>query len=152
MAKLPRWRQNLHLQVWMPGCHAGRSLAALKHVLRQGLLCCIGTASRLTPASTGANKAVALYQLGQVNESMREMRCVQCDGLVHGCCCWDLYIRFRSIYSLLWLCRALLRRYPEFADVRAALTAALWGLDKVGDAETNWQRISDPRCAPCYEQ
>lgn len=34
--------------------------------------------------------------------------------------------------------RALLRRYPEFPDVRAALTAALWNVGKEGDAETNW--------------
>ena len=80
MAKLPRWRQNLHLQVLMPG-QCWTVPCCFKQELRQGLLCCIGTASLLTPGvSTGANKAVALYQLGQVNESMREMRCVQCDG------------------------------------------------------------------------
>lgn len=37
--------------------------------------------------------------------------------------------------------RALLRRYPEFPDVRAALTAALWRVGKEGEAESNW-------CAP----
>jgi len=41
--------------------------------------------------------------------------------------------------------RALLRRYPEFPDVRAALTAALWNVGKEGDAETNWSRVSDTR-------
>lgn len=41
--------------------------------------------------------------------------------------------------------RALLRRYPDFPDTRAALVAALWSVGKEADAETNWQRVSDPR-------
>lgn len=31
--------------------------------------------------------------------------------------------------------------------MRAALAAALWGLGKQGDAETNWLRVDDPRYA-----
>jgi hypothetical protein len=41
--------------------------------------------------------------------------------------------------------RTLLRRYPDFVDVRAALAAALWAVGKEGDAETTWARVEDPR-------
>jgi len=41
--------------------------------------------------------------------------------------------------------RALLRRYPDFADVRAALAAALWASGREGEAETTWERVDDPR-------
>ena len=34
--------------------------------------------------------------------------------------------------------RAVLRKYPDFPDTRAALTAALWSIGKEGEAETNW--------------
>lgn len=34
--------------------------------------------------------------------------------------------------------RGLLRRYPDFADVRAALAAALWAEGLQADAEENW--------------
>lgn len=37
--------------------------------------------------------------------------------------------------------RAVLRRYPDFPDTRAALTAALWSIGKEAEAESNW-------CAP----
>lgn len=75
-----------------------------------------GKAASMAPAFAfaAANKSLALYQLGQTNESMREMR-------------------------------SLLRRYPDFPDMRAALTAALWDIGKGGDAETNYQRLNDPR-------
>lgn len=42
-------------------------------------------------------------------------------------------------------CRALLRRYPDFPDMRAALAAADWSIGKLGDAESNYQRLNDPR-------
>jgi hypothetical protein len=42
--------------------------------------------------------------------------------------------------------RSLLRRYPDFPDVRAALAAALWGIGKEEDAETEWERVEDGRC------
>ena len=32
----------------------------------------------------------------------------------------------------------LARKYPQFPDVRAALTAALWVAGKRGEAESNW--------------
>ena len=87
MAKPHRWRQNSHLQVWnakttcwtVPCCFGACAQARLALLHRQPTL--------LTPGvPAGANKAVALYQLGQVNESMREMRCVQSDGSVHAEC------------------------------------------------------------------
>ena len=42
--------------------------------------------------------------------------------------------------------RALLRRYPDFADMRAALAAALWADGARAAAETEWDRVDDPRC------
>lgn len=45
--------------------------------------------------------------------------------------------------------RSLLRRYPDFPDMRAALTAAQWAAGREGDAETNWQRVEDPRWVMC---
>ena len=41
--------------------------------------------------------------------------------------------------------RALLRRYPEFGDVRAALAAALWGAGLQAQAEGEWARVDDAR-------
>ena len=34
--------------------------------------------------------------------------------------------------------RNLVRKYPKFADMRAALTAALWVQGKRGEAESQW--------------
>ncbi|MBD2188335.1 tetratricopeptide repeat protein [Pseudanabaena mucicola] len=41
----------------------------------------------------------------------------------------------------------ILRKYPNFTDVRAALTAALWADKKLGEAESNWVSVEnlDPR-------
>ena len=41
----------------------------------------------------------------------------------------------------------ILRKYPNFTDVRAALTAALWADKKQGEAESNWVSVAnlDPR-------
>ncbi len=43
--------------------------------------------------------------------------------------------------------RSLIRRYPLFADARAALTALLWRRGASGEAESNWAAASglDPR-------
>ncbi|QEY32477.1 tetratricopeptide repeat protein [Synechococcus sp. RSCCF101] len=43
--------------------------------------------------------------------------------------------------------RRLIRRYPLFADARAALTALLWSRGAGGEAESNWAAASglDPR-------
>lgn len=45
-------------------------------------------------------------------------------------------------------CRRLLRRFPDFPDMRAALTAALWDQGSQGEAETQWGRVDDPRYHP----
>ncbi|NES25037.1 MAG: hypothetical protein F6K41_40555, partial [Symploca sp. SIO3E6] len=37
--------------------------------------------------------------------------------------------------------RNLIRKYPQFPDVRAALTAALWEEGKLGEAESNWVAV-----------
>jgi tetratricopeptide (TPR) repeat protein len=34
--------------------------------------------------------------------------------------------------------RNIVRKYPQFPDMRAALTAALWQQGKQGEAESNW--------------
>ena len=34
--------------------------------------------------------------------------------------------------------RKLIRKYPTFADARAALTALEWSKGKYGEAESNW--------------
>ena len=41
----------------------------------------------------------------------------------------------------------ILRKYPNFTDIRAALTAALWTDKKQGEAESNWVSVEnlDPR-------
>jgi len=42
--------------------------------------------------------------------------------------------------------RALLRRYPTFEDMRAGLAAALWAEGLEAQAESQWERVDDPRC------
>lgn len=44
-----------------------------------------------------------------------------------------------------------MRRYPDFPDMRAALAAAQWAAGREGDAETNWQRVEDPRWVPLFD-
>ena len=41
----------------------------------------------------------------------------------------------------------LIRRYPTFADARAALTALQWSKGMIGAAESNWISVTelDPR-------
>lgn len=45
------------------------------------------------------------------------------------------------------LVRTLVRKYPQFADMRAALTAILWAGGNRGEAESNWVSVLslDPR-------
>jgi hypothetical protein len=43
------------------------------------------------------------------------------------------------------MARSLLRQYPEYDDMRAALAVALWDIGSLGDAETNWDRADDIR-------
>ena len=37
--------------------------------------------------------------------------------------------------------RALIRKYPMFADARAALTALLWREGSLGEAESHWAAV-----------
>ena len=53
------------------------------------------------------NYGLALYQVDEVQESIRVLR-------------------------------AVVRKYPNFPDARAALTAALWADQRRGDAESQW--------------
>ncbi len=41
--------------------------------------------------------------------------------------------------------RTVLRKYPDFADARAALAAALWDAGLQAQAEEEWGRVNDPR-------
>jgi hypothetical protein len=41
--------------------------------------------------------------------------------------------------------RSLLRKYPNFDDMRAALAGALWEAGLQAEAEAEWQRVEDPR-------
>ena len=45
--------------------------------------------------------------------------------------------------------KKLIRRYPTFADARAALTALNWSKGVIGQAESNWIAVTelDPRYA-----
>jgi predicted Zn-dependent protease len=54
-----------------------------------------------------ANYALALYQTGQTEAAIRQMR-------------------------------NIVRKYPNFADMRAALTSAYWEQGRQGEAESNW--------------
>eukprot|EP00798_Chlamydomonas_sp_ICE-L_P020732 gene20732-27547_t len=75
-----------------------------------------GKAVELAPSFSfaAANKALAMYQQGQEEQAIRDMR-------------------------------ALLRRYPDFPDMRAGLAAALWGQGLEGQAESTWERVDDIR-------
>ena len=55
-----------------------------------------------------SSKALACYQLNQLDEAEQELR-------------------------------TLIRKYPLFADGRAALSALLWRRGFVGEAESNWE-------------
>lgn len=51
--------------------------------------------------------------------------------------------------SALRLMRALVRKYPKFPDMRAALSAILWTESRPGEAESHWVAVQglDPRYA-----
>ena len=38
--------------------------------------------------------------------------------------------------------RALIRKYPMFADARAALSALLWRKGSLGEAESHWSAVA----------
>lgn len=99
-----------------------------------------GKAYKLAPqfSFAAANQSLALYQQGRMTEAVREMRRAS-RGFLHAltslCCAELMHSR----------CRTLLRRFPDFPDMRAALAAASWRVGDVGEAETNWARVEDPR-------
>ncbi|MCO5554223.1 hypothetical protein L7F22_007751 [Adiantum nelumboides] len=61
-----------------------------------------------------ANYALELYQVGRVNEAVKQFR-------------------------------SLLRKYPEFPDMRAALAVSLYAEGLTAEAESNWERLEDRR-------
>lgn len=67
-------------------------------------------------AMARSSMALADYQLGNIDESEKELK-------------------------------NLIRRYPTFADARAALTALNWSRGESGNAESNWIAVTelDPR-------
>ncbi len=67
-------------------------------------------------AFANGNYALALYQMGEIEEAEKKMR-------------------------------TILRQYPNFVDMRAALTATLWQEQKPGEAKSNWVSVGsiDPR-------
>ena len=67
-------------------------------------------------AMARSSKALADFQLGNIDESEKELK-------------------------------KLIRRYPTFADARAALTALNWSKGESGKAESNWIAVTelDPR-------
>ena len=67
-------------------------------------------------AMARSSKALADYQLGNIDESEKELK-------------------------------KLIRRYPTFADARAALSALNWSNGEYGNAESNWIAVTelDPR-------
>ncbi|CAI7861288.1 unnamed protein product, partial [Closterium sp. NIES-54] len=73
-------------------------------------------ASMLAPAFSfaAANYALALYEVGNDNAAIKQMR-------------------------------NLLRRYPEFPDMRAALAVALYAAGLRAEAENAWSRVDDGR-------
>lgn len=107
-----------------------------------------GKAFRLAPefSFAAANQSLALYQQGEVKQAVRTMRCALCVGTSQTCRA-SLYAqcRTKSDTELLNVARNLLRRYPDFPDMRAALAAASWRAGDLAEAENNWARVDDPR-------
>ena len=71
-------------------------------------------AAKYNPGFAMARSSMALadYQLGNVEESEKELK-------------------------------KLIRRYPTFADARAALTALNWSKGMAGQAESNWIAVEE---------
>ncbi|MCP9912012.1 tetratricopeptide repeat protein [Cyanobium sp. BA20m-14] len=109
------------------------------------------------PSDTGEPRASALYNLGNVHGSLGDWeearRCFEAASLAR-----PGFAMARSSAALAAFqlgdkagaereLRNLIRRYPLFADARAALTALLWQKGASGEAESNWAAASglDPR-------
>ena len=110
-----------------------------------------------SPSDTGEPRASALYHLGNVQGSLGDWqearRCFEAASLAR-----PGFAMARSSAALAAFqlgdkagaereLRNLIRRYPLFADARAALTALLWQKGASGEAESNWAAASglDPR-------
>ena len=110
-----------------------------------------------SPSDTGEPRASALYNLGNVQGSLGDWqearRCFEAASLAR-----PGFAMARSSAALAAFqlgdkagaereLRNLIRRYPLFADARAALTALLWQKGASGEAESNWAAASglDPR-------
>ena len=108
-------------------------------------------------SDTGEPRASALYNLGNVQGSLGDWqearRCFEAASLAR-----PGFAMARSSAALAAFqlgdkagaereLRNLIRRYPLFADARAALTALLWQKGASGEAESNWAAASglDPR-------
>ena len=104
-----------------------------------------------------AEEALGLYNLGNVQGSLGDWqearRCFEAASLAR-----PGFAMARSSAALAAFqlgdkagaereLRNLIRRYPLFADARAALTALLWQKGASGEAESNWAAASglDPR-------
>ena len=109
------------------------------------------------PSDEGEPRASALYNLGNVQGSLGDWqearRCFEAASLAR-----PDFAMARSSAALAAFqlgdkagaereLRNLIRRYPLFADARAALTALLWQKGASGEAESNWAAASglDPR-------
>ena len=109
------------------------------------------------PSDTGEPRASALYNLGNVQGSLGDWqearRCFEAASVAR-----PGFAMARSSAALAAFqlgdkagaereLRNLIRRYPLFADARAALTALLWQKGASGEAESNWAAASglDPR-------
>ncbi|MEX0589426.1 MAG: tetratricopeptide repeat protein [Cyanobium sp.] len=109
------------------------------------------------PNDGGEPRASALYNLGNVKGSLGDWqearRCFEAASLARpgfamarssaALAAFQLGDRADAEREL----RNLIRRYPLFADARAALTALLWQKGASGEAESNWAAASglDPR-------
>ena len=109
------------------------------------------------PSDTGEPRASALYNLGNVQGSLGDWQearsCFEAASLARpgfamarssaALAAFQLGDKVGAEREL----RNLIRRYPLFADARAALTALLWQKGASGEAESNWAAASglDPR-------
>ena len=123
---------------------------------------CYGRAARLAPGFSfaSANQALAWYQLGQDAPAVRQMRCVlSCHPAWTACTAPCIppppppshthppthTSTPHAHPSHPYACSTLLRKYPYFDDMHAALAAALWEGGQAGPAEEEWGRVRDPR-------
>ncbi|MCP9775731.1 tetratricopeptide repeat protein [Cyanobium sp. HWJ4-Hawea] len=111
----------------------------------------------LPPEQAGEVRASALYNLGNVQGSLGDWPAAR-DAFQAAADERPGFAMARSSLALATFqlgeldsaereLRNLIRRYPLFADARAALTALLWQKGAFGEAESNWAAASglDPR-------